>query len=121
MKSERRRNVRVAVQIPVQMTSPNLGGSMKVTTIDVSEGGMAVSLPKPRIPVGRWNIGFTLPGSASPLELLAEFAWEGSGKQAGLRFMQTSRRRRVICANGCSKILPTLSRRIHRFVVNSPT
>jgi hypothetical protein len=90
MKSERRRNVRVAVQIPVQMTSPNLGGSMKVTTIDVSEGGMAVSLAKPRTPVGRWNISFTLPGSASPLELLAEFAWEGSGKQAGLRFVQAS-------------------------------
>ena len=45
MKSERRRNVRVAVQIPVVMRSPEAGGNMKVTTIDLSEGGMAVAVP----------------------------------------------------------------------------
>src|SRR6266700_631042 len=45
MKSERRRNARVAVQIPGIMRSPGLGGNMNVTTIDLSEGGMAVSMP----------------------------------------------------------------------------
>lgn len=90
MKSERRRNARVAVQISVMMTSPDLGGSMKVNTVDVSEGGMAVSLPKGRKPTGRWHISFTLPGTENSVDLLAEFAWEGSSAQAGLRFLQAA-------------------------------
>lgn len=90
MKSERRRNARVAVQIPVMMTSPNLGGTMKVNTVDVSEGGMAVSLPKGRKPTGRWHISFALPGTQQSVDLTAEFAWEGSSAQAGLRFLQTA-------------------------------
>jgi c-di-GMP-binding flagellar brake protein YcgR len=90
MKSERRRNARVAVQIPVVLRSPEAGGNMKVTTVDLSEGGMAVSLSNQRRPTGRWQIAFTLPGSATALELPAEFAWEGTRKQAGLRFVDVS-------------------------------
>ena len=90
MKSERRRNIRVAVQIPVVMRSPEAGGNMKVTTIDLSEGGMAVSIPNRKRPTGRWQIAFTLPGSETSLELPAEFAWEGAKAQAGLRFPQIS-------------------------------
>jgi len=90
MKSERRRNARVPVQIPVMMTSPNLGGSMGVTTVDVSEGGMAVTIAKGRKPTGRWHISFTLPGTENSVDLSAEFAWEGSSAQAGLRFLQTA-------------------------------
>lgn len=88
MKSERRRNARVAVQVPVVMR--NLAGAhnMKVTTVDISEGGMAVSLPQRRRPSGQWQIVFTLPGTKTSLELPAEFAWEGVSTQAGLRFQQ---------------------------------
>lgn len=89
MKSERRRNIRVNVEIPVTLQDPVLGDSMKVTTIDVSEGGMAVRLPKRRRPSGRWQISFQLPGTQRSLELPAEFAWEGAREQAGLRFMET--------------------------------
>lgn len=88
MKSERRRNARVAVQIPVVMRSPEAGGNMKVTTIDLSEGGMAVSIPSRRRPSGMWQIAFTLPGTNASLELAAEFAWEGASAQAGLRFQR---------------------------------
>jgi c-di-GMP-binding flagellar brake protein YcgR len=90
MKSERRRNARVAVQIPVIMRSPEAGGNMKVTTVDLSEGGMAVVLPNRRRPSGQWQIAFTLPGTCKPLEIPADFAWEGAKEQAGLRFLQTS-------------------------------
>ncbi len=90
MKSERRRNIRVAVQMPVVMRSSEAGGNMKVTTVDLSEGGMAVSVPSQNRPRGTWQIAFTLPGASSALEIAAEFAWEGSTKQAGLRFVQTS-------------------------------
>ena len=86
MKSERRRNVRVAVQIPVVIRSSGVGGNMRLTTIDLSEGGMAVHIPRGRRPTGRWQISFHLPGSQTGLELTGEFAWEGTTNQAGLRF-----------------------------------
>jgi c-di-GMP-binding flagellar brake protein YcgR len=90
MKSERRRNVRVAVEIPVVMRSPGVGSNMKVSTVDLSEGGMAVNIPRGRRPSGRWQIVFTLPGTQTALELPAEFAWEGTSDQAGVRFQQIS-------------------------------
>jgi len=91
MKSERRRNVRVTVQIPVLMRNEASGGTnMKVTTVDLSEGGMAVAIPAGRRPSGRWQAVFTLPGTQTSLELAAEFAWEGNSAQAGLRFPQVS-------------------------------
>jgi c-di-GMP-binding flagellar brake protein YcgR len=90
MKSERRRNARVAVQIPVIMRSSEAGGNIKVTTVDLSEGGMAVVLPNRRRPSGRWQIAFTLPGTSTQLEISADFAWEGAKEQAGLRFLQTT-------------------------------
>lgn len=91
MKSERRRNARVAVQIPVVMRSPAAGGNMKVMTTDLSEGGMAIRVPqRKRRPSGIWQIVFTLPGTETSLELPAELAWEGTSAQAGLRFLQVS-------------------------------
>lgn len=89
MKSERRRNARVAVQIPVVMRNLTGGTNMKVTTVDLSEGGIAIQLPEGRRrPTGRWQLVFTLPGNDAPLEIPAVLAWEGSGMQAGVRFQQ---------------------------------
>jgi len=90
MKSERRRNTRVSVQIPVVLRSLQGGSNMKVSTLDLSEGGMAVSLSGKSHPTGRWQAVFTLPGTQAALELPAEFAWEGTKSQAGLRFHQIS-------------------------------
>jgi c-di-GMP-binding flagellar brake protein YcgR len=86
MKSERRRNARVAVEIPVVMRNLSGGTNMKVTTVDLSEGGIAIHLPEGRRPTGRWQLVFTLPGSNAPLEIPAALAWEGSRSQAGVRF-----------------------------------
>jgi c-di-GMP-binding flagellar brake protein YcgR len=90
MRSERRRNARVTVQIPVVMRSPEAGENLEVTTIDLSEGGMAVNIPKRKRPAGRYQIAFTLPGTDGALELPADLAWKGTGEQAGLRFLQVS-------------------------------
>ncbi len=90
MKSERRRNARVGIQIPVTMRNVDSGGQIKVATIDLSEGGMAISKVNRRHASGQWQISFTLPGMDSPMRLLSEFAWEGSSEQAGLRFLQVS-------------------------------
>jgi c-di-GMP-binding flagellar brake protein YcgR len=90
MKSERRRNVRVSVQIPVSLENAKTGASMRVTTIDLSEGGMAVGIRGGHRPAGRWQISFNLPGTETSMEVPAEFAWEGTSAQAGLRFLQVS-------------------------------
>jgi c-di-GMP-binding flagellar brake protein YcgR len=89
MKSERRRNSRIPVQIPVVVRTAGIGGNMKVNTIDLSEGGMAVVMPGGRRPTNPLQISFTLPGADHPLEIPAEFAWEASREQAGLRFVHT--------------------------------
>jgi CheY-like chemotaxis protein len=90
MKKERRRNARIPVQFPVEMSSLESGARFKVNTTDVGEGGLAVSLPRRSKPSGRWELSFTLPGSAAALKIVAEFAWEGSGTQVGLRFQDLS-------------------------------
>jgi c-di-GMP-binding flagellar brake protein YcgR len=90
MKKERRRNSRVSVRIPVEMSSREMDARFKVNTIDLGEGGLAVSLPGRSKLRGRWQLVFTLPGSAKALEVNAEFAWEGTGKQVGLRFQDPS-------------------------------
>src|SRR5438270_1384206 len=90
MKRERRRNSRIAVQIPVALENTTSGASMKVKTTDISEGGIALNAPKRSRPTGRWQVSFTLPGTETALELAAEFAWEGNGAHAGLRFVDVA-------------------------------
>jgi c-di-GMP-binding flagellar brake protein YcgR len=90
MKKERRRNTRIPVQIPVEMWSRESGVRFKVNTTDLGEGGLALSLPRRSKPHGRWQLKFTLPGSSNALDVEAEFAWEGSGTQVGLRFLEPS-------------------------------
>jgi len=90
MKRERRRNSRVLVHLPLEMTSLESGAHFKVNTTDVGDGGLAVTLPKRSKPQGRWKLSFVLPGSLDRVEVPAEFAWEGSGTQVGLRFVDPS-------------------------------
>jgi hypothetical protein len=90
MKRERRRNFRVAVRFPVEMSSVDSDAHFKVHTTDVGEGGLAISLPRRSKLRGRWQLMFTLPGSEKRLDVAAEFAWEGTGTQAGLRFQDPS-------------------------------
>jgi len=90
MKRERRRNIRIPVQIPVAIRSLESDNNLKITTTDLSEGGMAVSIPKRSRPSGQWQVAFALQGSETSFDLTAEFAWEGNSAQAGLRFVQVS-------------------------------
>jgi DNA-binding response OmpR family regulator len=90
MKKERRRNARVPMKVPLEMANVESDTRYRVNTIDLGEGGLAVSLPKKSRRLGRWNLLFTLPGSSTRLEIPAEFAWEGSGTQVGLRFLDAS-------------------------------
>jgi c-di-GMP-binding flagellar brake protein YcgR len=90
MKKERRRNTRIPMRVPLEMASMESDTRYRITTVDIGEGGMAVALPKQSRRMGRWNLMFTLPGESSRVEFPAEFAWDGSGTQVGLRFLDPS-------------------------------
>lgn len=87
MKKERRHNARVVVRIPVEMSNLDSGARFKINTVDLGEGGLAVTLPRRSRPQGRWQLSFKLPGSNTAVQATAEFAWEGTGDQVGLRFI----------------------------------
>src|ERR1700677_3250466 len=87
MKRERRRNSRVPVNLSVEMSAAGSEIRLKVFSTDLGEGGLAVNLPRRRKLHGKWNLFFTLPGANNRIEVPAEFAWEGSGTQVGLRFV----------------------------------
>ncbi len=46
MKRERRRNTRVGIEVPVTLNNHQTGFNQRVSTTDLSEGGMAVQMPK---------------------------------------------------------------------------
>ena len=90
MKRERRRNSRVAVQIPVTLQNPVSGASRKIITTDLSEGGLAIQLPKGQKENGPWKMIFTLPGSSEAFAVKGEAAWQNPGGQIGIRFTDLS-------------------------------
>jgi c-di-GMP-binding flagellar brake protein YcgR len=85
MKCERRRNLRVPIEMQVTLTISASKSGLKTTATDLGEGGMAVRLTK-RPESGTMYVTFILPGSRNPLECPCEIAWENGNGQAGLRF-----------------------------------
>src|ERR1700687_5273245 len=83
MKRERRLQLRVAVQIPVECYGST---RYKAKTIDLCEGGMAMQFSD-RVPK-ETSLRFylELPGMEQKLEIYGEVAWGGNGEQGGGRF-----------------------------------
>ncbi len=86
MKRERRRNTRVAVEIPVVLIFDHGTGQQRSATTDLSEGGMALALSKRTKGSGTIRVEFSLPGTETTISCKAEVAWEAAGRHAGLRF-----------------------------------
>src|ERR1700724_769559 len=94
MKCERRRNTRVAIQIPVALVTESGARQRKALTSDISQGGMSLKLARRAEDSGPIRIQFTLPGTDNNVECAAEVAWEGGGPQAGIRFVNLSPEKR---------------------------
>src|ERR1700740_3192763 len=86
MKRERRRNTRIAIQVPVTLNNAVTGFRQTMVTTDLSEGGIAVQLPKRQKDPGPWQVSFTLPGSEKGIEVTGAAAWQNPGGQVGIRF-----------------------------------
>jgi hypothetical protein len=83
MKRERRLQMRVAVQIPVECFGSN---RYKAATIDLCEGGMAIQFSGRVAKESPLRFSLDLPGMDGKLELNGDLAWEGNGDKAGVRF-----------------------------------
>lgn len=88
MKRERRRQGRVAVQLAVECRGLKNAETYRAHTLDVSEGGMALQFDTHHRKVKESSFRFRLelPGLPISLEFEGELAWEGSPRQAGVRF-----------------------------------
>jgi DNA-binding response OmpR family regulator len=94
MKRERRLQLRVPVQIPVECFG---WGSRRyrAETIDLCEGGMAIQFSERAQKENSLRFSFELPGMTSPgmghiVEIHGELAWEGNGARAGVRFVNAT-------------------------------
>ncbi len=86
MVRERRRYFRVPVDMPLTFIFSE-GGAVKSRASNLSEGGLAATLPA-KFGSSIKKVQFTLPGTNNSIETRAELAWaDGSGK-GGIRFLE---------------------------------
>jgi DNA-binding response OmpR family regulator len=90
MKRERRRNIRVAIEIPVTLTVKDGAGQQRAVTSDLSEGGIAIQSSQRPKKMGPMSIQFTLPGTSHVVKCMGEVAWENALRQTGVRFVDMS-------------------------------
>jgi len=103
MKRERRLQLRVAVQIPVECYG---SGRYQARTIDLCEGGMAIQFPGRVAKENSLRFALALPGMDQKLEIYGELAWEGSDHQAGVRFKAPTDEQRNIIRQWLNSHLP---------------
>jgi hypothetical protein len=87
MVRERRRYYRCPLQIPIHLSSISRPGFM-ATSVDVSEGGMALASPV-ALQVGESvNLKLTLPGTKRTATISGEVCWTDNAGRMGLEFVQ---------------------------------
>lgn len=96
MKQERRRQMRVAIQIPIECSGLHSSRRFSVQTIDLCEGGMAIRFSGRAVKETALHFKLELPGTTEFMELNGELAWEGDREQAGVRFTTLSDEHRLI-------------------------
>ncbi|MGD0506787.1 MAG: PilZ domain-containing protein [Terriglobales bacterium] len=103
MKRERRVKLRVPVQIPVECHG---AGQYNAKTLDLCEGGMALQFSGRVAKESSLRFSLELPGMNKKLEIQGELAWEGNGRQAGVRFKDTTDEQRSILRQWLNGQLP---------------
>jgi PilZ domain len=103
MKRERRVQMRVPVQIPVECYGTS---TYTAKTIDLCEGGMAIQFSG-RVPKeSSLRFSLELPGMTQKLDIHGEMAWEGNGHQAGVRFKNATDDQRYVLRQWLNGQLP---------------
>jgi DNA-binding response OmpR family regulator len=84
MKKERRLQMRVPIEIPVDCVGT--GGKYQATTLDLCAGGMAIRFKQRIAKESPLRFSLELPNTNATFSVFGELAWEGAGQQAGVRF-----------------------------------
>ncbi|MBZ5654489.1 MAG: PilZ domain-containing protein [Acidobacteriia bacterium] len=103
MKRERRLQLRVAVQVPVECNGSN---QYRAKTLDLCEGGMAIQFSGRIVKENTLRFSLELPGLDRRLEICGEMAWGGSGNQAGVRFKDVTEEQRNTLRQWLNNQLP---------------
>jgi hypothetical protein len=103
MKRERRLQLRVEVQIPVECIG---SGRYSAKTLDLCEGGMAVQFSGRVNKENSLHFSLELPGVNQKLEIDGELAWEGYQNRAGVRFTNTTDEQRNLLRQWLNSQLP---------------
>jgi hypothetical protein len=85
---ERRRYFRCPISIPVVILRPDVP-DVRCNSLNISEGGMALSTFVPLKPGEKVQVQFTLPGHKAPLLLESTVCWWKAG-HIGMRFISLS-------------------------------
>jgi DNA-binding response OmpR family regulator len=84
MLRERRRYFRYPIKMPVCLMVDEK--ELQATSTTISEGGIALLLPRALPKSAKPRLRFTLPGTSVPLEVETEVAWADLRGYVGLRF-----------------------------------
>jgi len=103
MKRERRLQLRVEVQIPVECIG---SGRYSAKTIDLCEGGMAIQFSGRVKKENSLHFSLELPGMDQKLEIDGELAWEGYQNRAGVRFTNATDEQRNLLRQWLRSQLP---------------
>lgn len=103
MKRERRVQLRVPVQVPVECQGTH---HYKAKTIDLCEGGMALQFTGRVAKESSLRFSLELPGMAQKLDIHGELAWGGSDSHAGVRFKDTTGEQRNALRQWLNSQLP---------------
>jgi len=106
MKRERRRQLRVAVQVPLECRGFGSSITYKAKTLDLCEGGMAIQFPGPIPKETSLRFVLELPGMDRKFEVEGEWAWEGHREQAGVRFKTVTEEQRDMLRQWLNSQLP---------------
>ncbi|HUK24371.1 MAG TPA: PilZ domain-containing protein [Terriglobales bacterium] len=86
IKRERRRALRVPVQVPVRLRVLK-GPETEGILLDVSETGLEVLAAQPLCPSAAIDLQFALPRVQAPIQARSEVVWANPNGQSGLRFV----------------------------------
>ena len=87
MKRERRRHLRIPVELAVTLQSADPPRTIELLTVDLSENGVATKA-KVQLP-SQFRVRFSLPGDQDEIDCRGEAAWRGKDVQ-GIRFLNLS-------------------------------
>lgn len=87
MVRERRRYYRYPLQIPIYVSSISRP-EFVATSVDVSEGGMALASSVPLQVGERVSLKLTLPGTEGTTKISSEVCWADNAGRVGLEFVQ---------------------------------